>query len=288
VTTAGGTSPDTSADDFTYSAAAPVTRLDVVNTAALVTPGTSWSGTWASFATTAAFGGSYMRSSTAGAYVIVSFKGTRLDVLATEGTTTGIADIYLDGATAPMTVSLAATPAVYQQTIYTTGTLADGYHCVKIQRSTASATGKYLTLDAVAVAGTLVPITIEETDPHLTWAPAPSSWTSASSTSYSGGAYLYSDVSGAAVTINFTGISLNLIAKKAANYGKVRVTLDRTTTFTADLYSAGTLYKQTVWKSGFLAPGDHTVKIERLGTRNASSSGFTIDLDAIDVIGVLR
>ena len=66
------------------------------------------------------------------------------------------------------------------------------------------------------------------------------------------------------------------------------MTLDSTTVFTVDLYSATTKYKQTVWKSGFLTPGDHTVKIERLGTRNASSSGYTIDLDAIDVIGVLR
>ena len=68
----------------------------------------------------------------------------------------------------------------------------------------------------------------------------------------------------------------------------MKVTLDSLTTFTVDLYSSSTLYKQTVWKSGFLTPGDHTVKIERLGTKNASSSGYTVDVDAVDVIGVLR
>jgi hypothetical protein len=283
------TTPSGSASSsFTYAVPPATTRVDLVNTTALVTPGSSWSGTWASYTTASAFGGSYMRSSTAGAYVIISFKGTQLDLIATKGTTTGVADIYLDGATVPVTVSLAATAAAYKQTIYTTGTLADGYHAVRIQRSTTSATGKYLTLDAVDVAGTLTPITIQETDSHMAWAPAASSWTSASSTSYSGGSYRYSNVSGASVTVNFTGISLKLIAKKAASYGKVQVTLDGTTTFTVDLYSATTKYKQTVWTSGFLTPGDHTVKIERLLTKNASSSGYTIDVDAVDVIGVLK
>ena len=89
-------------------------------------------------------------------------------------------------------------------------------------------------------------------------------------------------------TLNFTGTSLSLIAKKAAGYGKVKITLDGTTTFTVDLYSSTTKYKQIVWTSGFLSPGDHTLKIERLTTKNASSTGYTIDVDAVDVIGVLR
>ena len=66
------------------------------------------------------------------------------------------------------------------------------------------------------------------------------------------------------------------------------MTLDGTTTFTVDLYASAATYKQRVWTSGYLAPGDHTVKIERLGTKNASSTGNSISFDAIDVVGVLK
>jgi hypothetical protein len=68
----------------------------------------------------------------------------------------------------------------------------------------------------------------------------------------------------------------------------MRVTLDGATSYTVDLYSSTSLHNKTVWQSGFLTPGDHTVTITRLGAKNAHSSGYTIDLDAIDLIGELR
>jgi N-acetylmuramoyl-L-alanine amidase len=284
VTAGGGKSADTLADDFTYLSSLPVTRFD----ATLTTPGFAWSGSWAPYTTTSAYGPSYLRTSASAGYVVISFRGTRLDWITTKGTTTGVAQVYLDDASVATTVDLGAASVAYQQKVWSTGILADGYHTVKILRSSLSASGRYLTIDAVDVAGTLVPITLQETEPLLTWAPFTSPWTSASSTSYSGGSYRYSNVSGASVTIKFTGVSLSVIAKKAPAYGKMRVTVDGTTVFTVDLYSSTVKYQQTVWASGFLTPGDHTVTIERLGTKNASSSGYTIDLDAVELIGVLR
>ncbi len=112
-----------------------------------------------------------------------------------------------------------------------------------------------------------------------------SSWKTGTTTSASAGTYKNSNVAGATVTIDFTGVSLSLIAKKAPNYGKMRVTVDGTATYTVDLYSSTTAYKKTVWQSGLLVPGDHTVTVKRLGSKNARSSGYTIDLDAIDLIG---
>lgn len=54
------------------------------------------------------------------------------------------------------------------------------------------------------------------------------------------------------------------------------------------LYQSATAHKQAVWSSGILSPGDHTVTIEWTGTKSASSSGTTINLDAFYVRGVLR
>ena len=111
-------------------------------------------GTWSNYSTSKASGGSYRRSSTSGATATLKFIGTRLDWIAMKGTTTGIADVYLDG-TKVTTVNLAATSATYQVNAWSSGTLAYGLHTVKLVRSTSSASGKYLTLDAVDIWGTI-------------------------------------------------------------------------------------------------------------------------------------
>ena len=112
-------------------------------------------GTWSNYTSTASSGKSYGRSSTAAASVTIKFVGTRLDYIAMKGTTTGYAEIWVDGVklTGTTPINLYASPAVYQQTIYSTGTLAFGLHTVKIVRASASASGKYLTLDAFDVWG---------------------------------------------------------------------------------------------------------------------------------------
>ncbi len=280
------TTPSGSAtSSFTYAETPATTRLDVVNTTALVTPGTAWSGTWASFTSASAFSGSYMRSSTAGAYAVIAFNGTQLDWVSMKGTTGAKADIYVDGSpTKAMTVDCYASSPVYQQTLFTTGPLADGHHTVKIVRSTASASGRYLTIDAVDVAGTLLaPVRFEETDAHFTWNPAMTSWTLGSTASASGGTYRYKNTAGAYVSFDFTGVGFKLIAKTAPNYGNLTVTIDGVSQ-TVSLYSSATTYKKVVLTK-FLAPGAHTVKIARAGTKSSSSSGYTIDLDAVDLFG---
>ena len=117
-------------------------------------PRIRYSGTWSDFNKTVASWGSYRRSSTSGASATVYFHGTRLDWIAMKGLTTGVADVYLDGAK-KATINLAASAAAYQVMLWSTGTLADGDHTVKIVRSSSSASRKYLTLDAVDIWGTI-------------------------------------------------------------------------------------------------------------------------------------
>jgi hypothetical protein len=71
-----------------------------------------------------------------------------------KGTTTGKADVYLDGVF-QKTIDLRAAKATYQVDLWSTGTLLDGPHTVKIVRSTSSAAGQFVTIDAVDVRGTL-------------------------------------------------------------------------------------------------------------------------------------
>jgi hypothetical protein len=117
-------------------------------------PRIHYTGTWSDFTKTVASWGSYRRSSTSGASATIKFLGTRLDWIAMKGLTTGVADVYLDGVK-KATINLAASAATYQVRVWSTGTLAYGQHTVKLVRSKSSATGKYLTLDAVDIWGTM-------------------------------------------------------------------------------------------------------------------------------------
>ena len=277
VTTATGSV----SSSFTYSVAAPTTRMDIPTT---TTAGLTVSGTWAAYKSASAYGGSYLRSSTAGAYAVITFKGTRLDWITMKGTTGAKADIYVDGShsAAATALDLYASPAAYQQNVFTTGTLADGYHTVKIVRDAASASGRYLTLDAVEIAGTLAaPVRYEETASLFTWNPP--SWTLGSTASASGGSYRYTNSAGAYVSFSFTGVGFKLIAKTTTSYGNLTVTIDGVSQ-TVSLYSSVATYKKVVL-TAFLAPGTHTVKLSRAGTKSFSSTGLTIDLDAVDVWG---
>jgi hypothetical protein len=74
--------------------------------------------------------------------------------------------------------------------------------------------------------------------------------------------------------------------------GILRIVLDPGTpgevTVTRDLYNATTLYQQSIWSSGLITPGDHTVRIERTGTPHPGATGTSINIDAVVVTGTLR
>jgi hypothetical protein len=89
------------------------------------------------------------------------------------------------------------------------------------------------------------------------------------------------------VTINFTGMSINVIAATTRYLGNMSVTLDGTPVKTVDLYSATTTYQKTVYSSGFLPPGNHTLFLSWTGNKNLSSTGFGIDIDRVDLLGEL-
>jgi peptidoglycan hydrolase-like protein with peptidoglycan-binding domain len=244
----------------------------------------SYSGTWSTYAKADASGQSYGRSSTSGASLTIVFDGQQLDWIAMKGTTTGIADVYLDGVKV-QTLDLANSVAVYQQRVYSTGVLDSGVHTVRIVRSASSASGKYLTVDAVEVSGTLLATAkVQQSDSRLAYK---GSWTDRSSSSYSGGSDKAANSLGASVTIEFTGTYLAWVGKKGANYGIAKITVDGTDTYAADAYDPAAAYQATIWASGKLANGAHTITIEWTGTKNAASTDTYVSLDAFTVIGSL-
>jgi hypothetical protein len=278
VTAAGGSTADTTNDDFTYTTAPPVTTYDQAGNKNIVK-----TGTWSDYAKPGlAYGDSYGRSNTKGATATVWFVGTQIDWIATEGTTTGTADVYLDGVKVK-SVSLYASPAKYQVAAYSSPTLADGLHSLKIVNTST----KYLTLDAFAIAGSIAPpLTLyQQTDTRIK---TTGIWTKYTKSAASGGSYGRSSTSEASVTITFTGVRLDWIAMTGTTTGFAYVYLDGATTPTAtiDLHASAAKYQVMVWSTDLLSDGTHTVKIVRDDTDSAAGQFITID--ALNVWGTLQ
>ena len=81
------------------------------------------------FSTTSAYGGSYTRLTALGSSATIYFNGIRLDWIAMRGTTTGKANVYVDGVLKE-TVDLSSPTAVYKVKVFTTGDLPRGPHKV--------------------------------------------------------------------------------------------------------------------------------------------------------------
>jgi IPT/TIG domain/N-acetylmuramoyl-L-alanine amidase len=267
---AGGTSVDTAADDFTF-----MDRYDQGN------PRITYSGTWETFSKTTAWYGAYKRASASGASVTVTFVGTRLDWIAMKGTTAGLADVYLDGVF-KTTVDLASSVAVYRQRVWSTGAVSNGVHSVRVARNSSSPTGKYVTIDAVDIVGTLMQTgKIEQTDARLVYAGA---WNTVSSASASGGSYKRASTSAASVTIPFEGQRLDLYATTSAGQGIADVSVDGGDAVPVDLHSATTLYRQKVFSTGTLSSSYHTVKVSWSG---GNQTGRYINIDSLEIVGGL-
>ncbi len=263
-------------------------------------PRIAYAGTWAAFSTGGASGGSYARANVNGASVTISFTGTYMAWIATRGTTLSKAKISLDGGAAT-TIDLAASVVAYQQKVWDTGALVDGAHTVTITRDAGNVSGKYFSLDAIDVAGMLtaaaaaptkpttpvvaIPATTryEQKDPRFTFS---GGWIASSSNLASGTSFRFAN-STAYATASFNGTYLAWIGKKSPVYGQAKVSVDSGAPVTVDLYNDSAIWQQKLWSTGVLPSGDHTVKIEWTGIKNANGLGANINIDAFEIAGTV-
>ena len=85
--------------------------------------------------------------------------------------------------------------------------------------------------------------------------------------------------------VAFVGRSIDLIGPLGSAYGKASVSLDGGAPTTLDLYSSTFQAKQQLFSSGPIAEGPHTLQVTVLGSKNASSTGTYVWVDAFDIVG---
>lgn len=128
----------------------------------------------------------------------------------------------------------------------------------------------------------------ENNDSRLTYSPVGTgAWSlNGSSTYASGGNYAVGNGAGAVLSFSFTGTGVAWVAFMDQYSGQARVTLDGVSEV-VDLYRpAGHAefgWQKIAWQKTGLAAGTHNVKIEVLGTQNASSGGIGVSVDAFDI-----
>jgi hypothetical protein len=254
----------------------------------------TYNGTWTTVSTSLASNASFAYANSPGSSVIVKFTGTSLNWIAKKSPVYGIAKVTVDGGT-PTYVDLYSAAIQWQQKVWTTGLLPSGTHIVKIEwtgTKNAAATDTNIGLDAVEVIGSLTqaPSIVganryEQSDSRLAYA---GTWTVWNTGYVSGGSCKYSNLTGASVTVNFTGTCLSWIGIKGPLYGKASVSVDGGTAQLVDLYSPSSVFRTSVWNTGTLASGTHTVKIIWTGTKNPSATNTYIGVDAFDVVGTLN
>jgi len=249
----------------------------------------AYEGGWTKAANSKRSAGSWSYVNAAGAKAIIHFTGTTAELFASTAPTYGKASVSLDGGD-PVTVDLYSGAYLHNVRVWERTDLAETTHTVVVEwtgTKNAASSGTGIGIDAFDMRASLQQVVqrYEETDARMTWYGA---WASSANTKRSAGAWNFVNSADGAVNVSFNGTGIDLYGSTAPNYGKAKVTIDGTTTMTADFYTTGYLHNRKLLGVTGLANGPHTMTIEWTGTKNAASTGTGIGIDAVDITGGIR
>ncbi|MFE2726666.1 glycoside hydrolase family 2 TIM barrel-domain containing protein [Kitasatospora sp. NPDC059327] len=160
---------------------------------------------------------------------------------------------------------------------------------VRLAKATAGSTGPGAQVesggtDAVRLAPVNPPV-IDNASPQVVYN---GTWTKKAS---AGGAVdgrfgteAISNVTGATAQLTFTGSGVALYASPRDDLGIVKISIDGAVAASVDLYGTGKAPAQLVFRSAPLTYGQHTIRVECTGTKNAASSGTSALVNAFRVV----
>lgn len=96
--------------------------------------------------------------------------------------------------------------------------------------------------------------------------------------------FLQSPNGGETASLTFEGTGIEVIVCKNSDRGKLEITIDGVSCGEVDTYASPTERQSVAFSKKDLAQGEHTIVIKATNTKNASSSGTKIEMDAIRVI----
>ncbi|MDZ4218019.1 MAG: hypothetical protein U1D70_03235, partial [Methylobacter sp.] len=245
----------------------------------------SYGGTWSQNSDGGASGGSYRFSSVTSSTLDVSFWGKSIDLVAIKGGSYGIAKVTLDGVSHD--VDLYNNGLKYRQVAWSSGTLTEGRHTLRVEvsgtKNPASA-GTGINIDSLDIVGYVIPRRFEQDDTLTNYT---GTWTQTNDGGMSGGSYRHSTTPSSTLNLTFSGTGFSWIGAIGPNFGMAKVTLDGTTETIVDLYNTNLRYRQPIWSVSGLADGAHTLSIEVLGQKRVGAGSTSVNVDAFDVVHAL-
>jgi glucose/arabinose dehydrogenase len=121
----------------------------------------------------------------------------------------------------------------------------------------------------------------QETDGAISYS---GSWTQQVVDSAFGGSLAYGGTVRDTALFTFVGRDVAWVAPKGTNRGRAEVWVDGVKVKTVDLYASSTQPRKVVFSKEWASAGSHTVEVRVLGTKNASSTGTRVDVDAFVVL----
>ena len=251
-------------------------------------PAISYSGNWYTNDGAANTGGRAVLTNTKGARASITFNGTGIAWIGVADAFAGLATVYLDGA---MQVINTYNPiSQYQKVLFSATGLAPGVHTFSIEvthERGPGTDGSWVWVDAFDIQGTPVAggVTagtgrVEQNNPAMTYT---GRWFANNSGALSGGSAALATDAGSRAALSFTGSGISWITYQDQWSGVARVYVDGELKTTIDNFASPAGTGVAAYSIGGLAPGTHTITIEATGTRNSSSQGSWVWVDAFDV-----
>ncbi len=219
-----------------------------------------------------ASGGGYRVSEIKGEMVNFAFTGTGITWVTQKGPEQGIARLAIDGIDKGL-IDLYS-PTVRDQIQVSAAGMQDKPHTLTITvtgQKNPNSKGTRVVVDAFVVGST----TTQEDDIAVQY----DSWEGVGAQPASGGTLRYGRNKGTVASLTFTGTSVNWVTEKCPACGMAEVWIDGQDQGTVDLYAPSKEW-QVVLIYGGLSAGQHTIKIEVLGTKDSNSSGTAVPVDA--------
>jgi hypothetical protein len=155
-------------------------------------------------------------------------------------------------------------------------TFLNGKHTLRFENLGIPA-GKFLRMDYAKVNTNSGKLTLEDTDPAITW--GVDLWKTYKDAEAMDGSYRKSTLNKARAIHDFYGDRIDWITMTGPNLGIAKVIIDGTVVDMVDLYSPDPVY-QVIFTYDGLGYDHHRIRIEATGTHSGGSTGNAIVVDA--------
>jgi hypothetical protein len=163
----------------------------------------------------------------------------------------------------------------------TTGT-SSGSSSGTTSSGTTAASGTSTSSGTSNTSGTASTTRIEDSSSAISYTGG-YGWHTTSSSLYSGGTEMGSNDTGAKATLTFSGTGVSFIGYQDEWSGIANIYIDGIKQSQIDTYASPAKARASVYSVTGLSSGSHTITVEGTGTKNSSSGGTWIWVDAFDV-----